>query len=65
MVITLSERGCEKACLTNFGGEFVIEGLGVSRTSTHCRLTSFSLPVLGSLFLFAERDILPSGEGFL
>lgn len=51
----------KKARLTNFGGEIIVGvKLGMSRASPHGRLCSFSLPVLDSLFLFADRDSLPS-----
>lgn len=61
MVIIDSLTEFKKARLTNFGGEFITGvKLGMSRASTHGRLWSFSLPVLDSLFLFAERDSLPS-----
>lgn len=37
-----------------------MEELGVGWKSTQVRLISFSLSVLSSLFLFADKDSLPS-----
>lgn len=60
IVITDSLLEFTKARLTNFKGEFIMEELGVGWISTQVRLISFSLSVLPSLFLFADKASLPS-----
>lgn len=60
IVITDSLLEFTKARLMYFKGEFIMEELGLGWKSTQVRLISFSLSVLLSLFLFADKDSLPS-----